>query len=137
MSEIGPTTCKEWEAVLDVSIKHRPVLSDARTLAILKISNIIRNSGMEGVRLGRQYKVASFFRDGFQKLVQQPTYLTEEEEDRLGFKTTCKLYRLREDYYRSHGFASGKSKAYRARGGELVISAIEKAFSDELEGMDM
>ena len=135
MYEIGTSNCKEWEAVLEVSNKHKPVLLDAWILAIQKISTIIRPSALEGIRLGRQYRVTSFFQDGLQKLVQRNQYFTDEEEDGLGRRTTSKLYRIREEYHRCRDCGNCRNKRTRGDKKESAINAIKKAFKDELDEM--
>jgi hypothetical protein len=110
------------------------LLLDARVLAIRQITTT-NPSALEGVRLGRKYKVASFFRDGLQKLVQRNSYFTDEEEDGLGFKTTSKLYRIREDYHRCRDCKNCKNRRSREEKRESSLYAIDRAFKDELDEM--
>jgi len=134
MSEIGTTDCRQWEAVLDVCNKHRPMLPEARIMAIRRISST-NPFPVAGVRMGRRYKVASLFRDNLQKLVQRNSYFTDEEEDGLGFKTTSKLYRIREDYHRCRDCKNCKNKRSREDKRESSLNAIDRAFKDELDDM--
>ena len=127
------TNCEEWIAVLDASDTDRDMLHQARALAIHRISATLRPSSE--VRLGKHYKIKEWFRNGLQSLVQRGTYFSDEEEEELGFKTTCKLYRMREDYRRS-SMNSGNKKSRGNWATQRVMDNIERVFQDELEKME-
>ena len=138
LSCVDRARCEEWLAVLSASDTDRDRLREARTLAIQRISATIRSSSaVRGVRLGRRHKIKEWFRNGLEKLVQRGTYFSDEEEEELGLKTTCKLYRIREDHRRkSTNGGNKKSQANVPAAAERVIDHIDREFRDELEGME-
>ena len=90
---------EDWTALLDMLSTNHP-LSEARTLAIQKISSISMSlGGTQMVLLGRKYQVRNWLRDGVRQLVNQALFSTDDEA-KLGTQTLLRLYRIREDRHR-------------------------------------
>jgi hypothetical protein len=64
----------EWKTILGVSENHKSILQKSRALAIQQISLTISRSGMNKIRLARQYKVNEWLRLGLQDLVESHTH---------------------------------------------------------------
>jgi len=100
MSKLG-ATAGEWTAVLDMPVRQQ--LLDARTLAIQQLSYYSNIAGVDKILLARKYKVEQWFREGCQELVQRRECFSDEDKERLGWKTVIKLYRVRDVMY--HGYS--------------------------------
>jgi len=146
---------EDWTALLDMLSINHP-LSEARTLAIQKISSISGSlGGTQMVLLGRKYHVRNWVRDGIRQLVNRGSF-SEEDEVKLGSQTVLRLYRIREDRHREEvrqlrktssetpSFDRGSSSGATDWGYEdpgpakldsVVGAGIEKEFGSELEAI--
>jgi hypothetical protein len=89
----------EWTKVLELSNTHE--LSEARALAIARLSSLGITGGVAKVQLARKYGVKQWLKEGLQELVQREAFFSDEEEDLLEWKTVSKLYRVRDGYLKS------------------------------------
>jgi len=115
MSALG-ATAEEWTAVLDMSVRQQ--LLDARTLAIQQLSYYSNIAGVDKILLARKYKVEQWFREGCQELVNRRECFSDEDEDRLGWKTVIKLYRVRDARYSRSHYGYPESGSYEDPIGE-------------------
>jgi hypothetical protein len=124
MSKLTVTvTAEEWVAVLDMSVLHQ--LSDARALAIERLSRPGNIAGVDKILLARKHKIESWLWDGYQEVVIRDQCFSDEEEDRLGWKTVSKLYRVRDRYFRySEDIRAHIGKAFEAELREMGWSGL-------------
>ena len=143
---------KEWTAVLELSCmwqmekirqisiqkilqdtipahEHQHLLSVSTKLAIGEIrdraiqvlsSNL---STAKRIQLGIQYQVDLWLRDGYRELIMGQSSISAEVEGILGWETTSKLFRIREEYLKGLGTVSGST---------FVGDKIEEVFAQEL-----
>jgi len=121
-------TAEQWIAVLDMSVLLQ--LSEARTLAIERLSSYSNTVGVDKILLARRYKVEKWFREGCRELVTRDKCFSDEEEDRLGWKTVSKLYRARDQYLKSRIYRSYEYAYTRDPEAD-----IDKEFEAELRKM--
>jgi hypothetical protein len=73
-------------------------------------------------------------RRGLLDMVESP-HISDEEQEVLGWQTTCRLYRIRENHR-----GGGKCKHCKRKGTSLnksaVVLDIEQAFREELAEME-
>jgi hypothetical protein len=115
-------SCDDWVAILDLCDHHH--IPKARFMAIEHISVDI--NGVEKVLMGRKYRVKSWLQDGLYDLVQRDASFSDPEADLLGFKTTSKLYRIRDLRFKRGQSNSDKS----------IIPVINQQFGSELKEME-
>jgi hypothetical protein len=73
--------------------------TDIRERAIQELSKEEISMGtMEKIECGKAYEVKEWLLDGYIELLKRPETITEEEAERLGWKTAAKLLLLREQY---------------------------------------
>ena len=86
---------------------------------------------VEQIQLGTEYRVDSWLLEGYKQLVLMKDGISVEDEERLGWKTTSKLFRVRDAYLLQmqylcgyHGFSQFDY---------IVTPLIQEFFAEELE----
>jgi hypothetical protein len=123
----------QWMKLLDLSDIHE--LSDARALAIERLSSLRFASSAAKVQLARKYGVEHWLREGLQELVQQTAIFSDEDEELLGWKTVIKLYRVRDGYLRSQYGRDPYGYYRHCDIANTNTTTIEAEFEAELERM--
>ena len=121
-------TVEEWIAVLDMSVLLQ--LSDVRAMAIERLSSYGNTIGVDKILMARRYKMEKWFKEGCRELVTRDKCFSDEEEDRLGWKTVSKLYRARDQYLKSRIYRSYEYAYTRDPEAD-----IDKEFEAELRKM--
>jgi hypothetical protein len=98
-------------------------VADIREAAIKALFGVLQP--VELVQLGTELQVESWLLQGYQRLVEAPEGISVEDEKRLGWKTTSKLFRIRDEYLQT---PYQSSWSYNK-----VPSKIQEVFAEELK----
>ena len=82
---------------------------------------------VECIQLGNELQAASLVLRGYVQLVQMAGGISEEHEERLGRKTTSKLFRIRDTYLQG---VEGEGLSFSLI--DLVTDKIKEEFAEEL-----
>ena len=135
MAKIQETAVKqilELQDLVGVNVQE-DLLRLANKLGIVEI----RNKAIEKltfflpveslIQLGNELQAGSLVIYGYKRLVEMKGGISEEHEERLGQKTTSKLFRIREAYLQE---LRGKGYSFR-----LTENKIKEEFAEELEAI--
>jgi hypothetical protein len=93
-------TQQEWISVLKLCTMWE--FTDIRERAIQELSKKEVDMGtVEKIECGKNYEVKEWVLDGYVELLRRDETLTDQEAERLGWKTAAKLLLLREQYLSS------------------------------------
>jgi hypothetical protein len=123
----------DWITLLDLSMERR--YPEARRLAIEKITPTFGGIGIEQVVMARKYGVKQWLRNGLRQLTERDQFLSDADEEILGWNTVFKLCRLREQRFKDviQGYSN---RSYRSPSyGTPIPTSLEKEFGDELPHM--
>lgn len=82
----------------------------------------------ELVRRGIEWRVDSWLLQGYKQLVEAPAGILAEDEKRLGWKTTSKLFRIRDEYLHQLQYAYVGTTPR-----DFVMWKIREVFAEELK----
>ena len=99
---------------------------EIRNTAIQRLSNAL--PPVECIQLGNELQATSLVLRGYVRLVQMAGGISEEHEERLGRKTTSKLFRIRDTYLQG---MEGEGLSFSLIG--HVTDKIEEEFAEELK----
>jgi hypothetical protein len=99
-------------------------VTEIRDAAIqaLSVQGILKP--IEMIHLGTELQVHSWLLQGYKDLVEAQGEISVEDEMRLGWETTSKLFRIRDEYLQ---------KRPRARANKIVTTRIKEVFGKSLE----
>ena len=137
MAKIQKTAVKqilELQHLVRVNVQQ-DLLRMANKLGIVEIRNTaIQHLSyallpVDSIQLGNELQADSLVLRGYERLVQMEGGISEEHEERLGQKTTSKLFRIRDAYLqglenRGYGFPL-----------HLVMDKIKEEFAEELKAV--
>jgi hypothetical protein len=115
---------------------QQDLLRLANKLGIIEIRNTAIRwlSGaflpVESIQLGNELQADSLVLWGYQQLIQMEGGISEEHEERLGRKTTSKLFRIRDAYLQ--GLEDGDFNFILIN---LATDKIKEEFAEELEAV--
>ena len=98
---------------------------EIRNKAIEKLTSLLPVESL--IQLGNELQAGSLVIYGYKRLVEMKGGISEEHEERLGQKTTSKLFRIREAYLQE---LRGKGYSFR-----LTENKIKEEFAEELEAI--
>ena len=127
MSTLIEPEAQEWIATLSVSTQHQ--ISEGRKLAIDRLSRRGAITSATKISLAREFNVEGWLKEGCQELVYREAVFSDEEEEAIGPKTACKLYRLRLQGVK-HAFNSSYYNHSR-----VSAETIHKEFEAELKAI--
>jgi hypothetical protein len=111
----------EWKSLLKLSTKLE--VTEIRDRAIENLSGVLQP--VEMIEVGIDCAVRSLLFAGYKRLVEGQGGISEEDEKRLGHKTTSRLFRMRDQFL--------QDKYYSIRAPWIFIKEeIEKVFAEEL-----
>jgi len=90
---------------------------------------------VERILLGTEFQVDLWLREGYKQLVMMKDGISVEDEERLGWKTTSKLFRMRDAYLLQTQYFRGYH-SYSQAGGMfdyIVTPLVLETFAEELE----
>jgi hypothetical protein len=106
--------------------------ADVRNGAITQLSKeIMQLSSLDKIECGRSYDVPEWLSEGYVELVRRQDGITDEEAERLGWKTTAKLFRVRELLFpRNHVSVGGACEACHGTG----LQALRSRYCSSCDG---
>jgi hypothetical protein len=104
-------------------------IAEIRDAAIQALFGVLQP--IELVQLGNELQVDLWLLQGYQQLVEAPEGISVEDEKRLGWKTTSKLFRIRDEYLQTLYKKPRRFNSTTAR--NIVPSKIKAVFAEELE----
>ena len=84
---------------------------------------------VEQIQLGTEYQVDSWLLEGYTKLVLMKEGITAEHEEHLGWKTTSKLFRVRDAYLLQMQYPVGGFTHFDF----IVTPLVREIFAEELK----
>ncbi|KIM85889.1 hypothetical protein PILCRDRAFT_65474, partial [Piloderma croceum F 1598] len=120
-----PMLWNEWAAVLELSCMWQMVKIRENTIQVL--SRVLRP--VKRIQLGIQLKVDSWLLEGYRELIQARGGISMEDEEILGWGTTVKLFRIREEYLKM-GTQRHRSPTYL---NDFATNKIKEVFAEELK----
>jgi len=115
--------------LLRLSTKLR--IKEIRDAAIQALSGVLQP--IELVQLGTEFQVESWLLQGYQQLVEAPDGISVGDEKRLGWNTTSKLFRIRDEYLQMLCSNSGLSRRSIANPGRTIPNKIKEVFAEGLK----
>jgi len=97
----------EWLSVLRLSAFW--YFLEYRKMAISQLEKVGAFSPIDQVLYGREYRVHSWVRQGFEQLITRENPIEKEDALLINFETTFSLFRLRERRIRGHSSAFSSS----------------------------
>ena len=98
---------EEWISVLRLSTFW--YFLEYRKMAITQLEKVGFFSPIDRVLYGREYRVQSWVRQGFEQLITREEPIEKEDALLINFETTFSLFRLRERRIRGHSSAFSSS----------------------------
>jgi hypothetical protein len=105
----------DQKVLLRLSTKLR--ITKIRNLAIQTLFESLRP--IELVQFGIDCYVRAWLLEGYKQLVEMPGGISAEDETQLGWQTTSKLFRIREDYLTQESYHSTRTVLNRIFAQEL------------------
>jgi hypothetical protein len=118
----------EQQHLLELSTKLGIV--EIRDRAIQELSGSLRS--VKRIQLGVQFKVDSWLLEGYKELVQARGGISVEEEDLLGWDTTSKLFRIRDEYLKMRASTNARSRS-PSHLNTFATNKVKEVFAQELK----
>jgi len=112
-------TQQEWISVLNLSTMWD--FSDIRKGAIDELSKDM--GPIQKIKYGRNFGVEEWVKDGYVGLLKRSDPITDEEAKCLGWETAAKLFRLREQVYRTPPTSVTENCATCNRSGLVLLGS--------------
>jgi hypothetical protein len=151
-----PMLCEEWVSVLELScmwqmskiqeiavqriikfqlgsdgqmellrLSTKLGIKEIRDSVVQTLSGVLQPA--ELVQRGIEWRVDSWLLQGYIQLVEAATGISAEDEKRLGWQTTSKLFRIRDEYLQ-------KQRAYASTSpSDFAMRKIKEVFAEELK----
>ena len=116
---------EEWISVLRLSTFW--YFLEYRKMAITQLEKVGFFSPIDQVLYGREYRVQSWVRQGFEQLIAREEPIEKEDAPLINFETTFSLFRLRERRIRGHSSPYSSSSSFN------TSDAVRQTFKAELE----
>jgi hypothetical protein len=112
----------DWKFLLKFS--HKLQITEITDKGVQKLSDALLP--IEMIEFGIECPAPLLLRRGYKELVEGSGGISEEDEERLGWETTSKLLRIREQYLQD-------SITWRRDSNIIVDDEIDKVFSQQLK----
>ena len=119
----------ECQKVL-LKLSNKLGISEIRNAVVQALSGAL--GSVDRIQLGTEFQVDRWLLEGYKQLVLAKEGISAEDEERLGWKTTSKLFRLRDAYLLQTQYMRGYSTYFQAFD-YIVTPLILEAFAEELE----
>ncbi|KIM76078.1 hypothetical protein PILCRDRAFT_78180, partial [Piloderma croceum F 1598] len=90
-----PMSWNEWASALELSCMWQ--MTKVREMAVQELLQLHKQA-VERIQLGTEFQVDSWLLEGYKQLVLKKDGILAEDEEHLGWKTTSKLFRIRDAY---------------------------------------
>ncbi|KAK7472379.1 hypothetical protein VKT23_000495 [Stygiomarasmius scandens] len=104
--DLSSKTQEEWIAILKISTKWG--FLQIRELAIQKLTPM-NMTVFKRIELAREYSVAQWLRSGYFDLVKQLETLTMENVESIGYPSSIRIFRIREQMIKKYGSVDSSS----------------------------
>ena len=118
----------ECQKVL-LKLSNRLGIRDIRDAVIRALSRAL--GPVEQIQLGTEYQVDSWLLEGYKQLVLMKDGISAEDEEHLGWKTTSKLFRVRDAYLLQTQFFCGYYGFSLFN--YIFTPLVQEMFAEELE----
>lgn len=127
-------TSEDWKGIVKLATLWG--MSNLRKHGIQKLTPLPEDMPLATkILYARECMASDWLMDAFNNLIQRREIITEEEEDKIGLRTTNRLLRIRQSWYKNlEDSADGEEITYHVTdhaSGDFR-DAIREAFADEL-----